>query len=363
MWQHQGGGLRLLTWPGRGWLPLWPGFLLCAVIGMAAAFVETRWGGPKVLYALLMGMAFHDLSATPHHQAGVNFSAQTLLKLGIGLLGARITLHQLAALGWPTIALIMAAVASTVACVALLARGLSMPWRLGVIAGAATAICGASAAMAMSAVLARDRPTEQRSLAIVVCATALSTVAMFCYPLACAYWHLPPLQASLLVGGGIHDVAQVAVAGYALGPQTGDLAVAVKLLRVAMLALVVMTASLWVRWHAGSPSISGAGADAATHGPLFIHVRGAGTPWLPWFMRLFVLLIVLRSMDWLPAVAARGLSDLSQCCLAIAAAAMGMRSSPRLLRQAGWPVLMAMLMGTLWLAACMLAGGHLLHGR
>lgn len=359
---HNGGLRMLMAAPGRRWSPLLPGLLLCTVIGMAAAFVEMRWGGPKVLYALLMGMVFHEFSATPRQQAGVDFSAQTLLKLGIGLLGVRITLHELAALGWPTIVLIVAAVASTILCVAMLARGLSMSWRVGVIAGAATAICGASAAMAMAAVLARDRSTEQRALAIVVCATTLSTLAMFCYPLLSTYWALPPLRAGLLVGGGIHDVAQVAVAGYALGPQTGDLAVVVKLLRVAMLALVVLVASTYGRWHADA---SRSDRSCGTAG-LFRHVRGDGgsaTPWLPWFMRLFVALAILHSLGWLPGAVSLTLSDLSQCCLAIAAAGMGMRSSPQLLRQAGWPLMTAMLLGTLWLAACMLAGGYLLHGR
>jgi uncharacterized membrane protein YadS len=151
------------------------------------------------------------------------------------------------------------------------------------------------------------------------------------------------------VGGGIHDVGQVAVAGYALGPHIGDVAVVVKLLRVAMLALVVAAASLWTRWHPGRDT---AGADH----------RPAPASWLPWFMRTFVALVLLRSLGWLPQAALNGLSDLSQCCLAMAAAGMGMRSSPRLLRQAGWPVLTAMVLGTLWLAACMLAGGHLLRG-
>lgn len=346
----QAGTLRLLAMarPRRHWMRLWPGLVLCAIIGMAAAYVETRWGGPKVLYALLLGMAFHELSDSPRQHAGVAFGAQTVLRLGIGFLGARITLHEVAALGWPTVALIMGGVFSTVLCVALMSRGLSLPWRIGIIAGGATAICGASAAMALSAVLARDRLTEQRTLAIVVCATTLSTVAMLGYPLLCSWWGLPPFQASLLVGGGIHDVGQVAVAGYALGPHIGDLAVVVKLLRVAMLALVVAAVSLWMRWR-----------PTAQASPTSRDPQGS---WLPWFMRIFVALALLRSIGWLPQIALQGLSDLSQCCLAVAAAAMGMRSSPRLLRQAGWPVLTAMLVGTLWLAICMLAGGYLLRG-
>jgi uncharacterized integral membrane protein (TIGR00698 family) len=336
-----------LTWPvfkhqGRS---LAPGLMLCIVIGMAAAFVEMQWGGPRVLYALLMGMAFHELSSSTRHGAGVSFSAQTLLRLGIGLLGARITLHQMATLGWPTVLLILAAVLSTIACVALVVKGLGMPWRIGLIAGGATAICGASAALAIAAALPRDRQTEQRTLAIVVCATTLSTVAMLCYPLLCSWLALRPYQSGLMLGGSIHDVAQVMVAGYTMGRDVGDTAILVKLLRVSLLAVVVLGISALLRWHtAGEPALR----------------HTAAPSWVPWFMRLFIGLAVLQSLHWLHPVASRILSDMSQSCLAVSAAALGMRSSLGMLRQAGWRIMAPMLIGAVWLAAFVLAGGMLM---
>jgi uncharacterized integral membrane protein (TIGR00698 family) len=346
-----------LTWPafkhqGRS---LAPGLMLCVVIGMAAAFIEMRWGGPRVLYALLMGMAFHELSGTTRHGAGVSFSAQTLLRLGIGLLGARITLHQMASLGWPTVALILAAVASTIVCVALVVKGLGMPWRIGLIAGGATAICGASAALAIAAVVPRDRLTEQRTLAIVVCATTLSTMAMLGYPLLCHWLALRPDQSGLMLGGSIHDVAQVMVAGYTMGRDVGDIAIIVKLLRVSLLAVVVLSVSALLRWHqAAQPSQ----ATSPHHGTM------SATPsWVPWFMQLFIGLAVLQSMQWLAPAISRMLSDLSQSCLAVSAAALGMRSSIGMLRQAGWRIMMPMLMGAVWLAAVVLCGGLLMPSR
>lgn len=337
-------------WPGllSTSRALAPGLLLCMVIGMAAAYVEARWGGPRVLYALLMGMVFHELSHAPRQHAGVNFSAQTLLRLGIGLLGARITFHDMATLGWPTLVLVLLAVVSTMACVALTVKGLGMPWRIGLIAGGATAICGASAALAIAAIVPRDRLTEQRTLAIVVCATTLSTVAMLSYPLLCTWMALSPTMSGLVLGGSIHDVAQVVVAGYTMGQDVGDVAIIVKLLRVAMLALVVMGISMALSWRARTQAVD---------------TQRASPSWMPWFMQLFVVLAFLQSMHWLPLVVGHGLSDLSQSCLAVAAAALGMRSSLGLLRQAGWRIMTPMFMGTLWLAGVVLGGGLLLQGR
>lgn len=309
-----------------------PGLMLCAVIALAAAFIHLRWGGPPVLLALLVGMAFHEFSAADRQRPGVDFAAQGLLRLGIGLLGARITTEQVGALGGGVIGFIVLGVGSTMVVVAGLVRLAGHRWRVGLIAAGATAICGASAALAIAAIWPREHDTDARTVAIVVCATALSTVSMIGYPLLCSALALPPLVSGVFLGGSIHDVAQVAVAGYALGPTTGDMAVVVKLTRVALLTLVVVAIA----------SVS----------------RTQGPRWrLPWFLVLFGVLMCLQSVHALPQAAGQALGEFSQACLVTAAAALGMRSTVQLLRQAGWRLLGPMLVGSLWLAGLMLAGG------
>ena len=68
-----------------------PGAGLAGVIALAATFVSTMHGGPQLLYALLIGVAFHYLSNEPRTKPGIEFCSRTLLRLGVGLLGARIT--------------------------------------------------------------------------------------------------------------------------------------------------------------------------------------------------------------------------------------------------------------------------------
>lgn len=337
-WRPTLSGLRALA----------PGALLCCVIALAAAFIEMRWGGSRMLFALVIGMAFHEFSAAPRQQPGVDFGAQTLLRLGIGLLGARITLSQLTALGAPSAALIVLAVASTLLLVAGSVRLARLPWHVGLIAGGATAICGASAALAIAAVLPRDRQTEGHTVAIVVAATTLSTVAMLSYPLLCSALGLPAPLAGLFLGGSIHDVAQVAVAGYALGGPTGDAAIVVKLMRVTLLTVVVVVVAAGWR-HMNRQQRVADGTPPTGRASL-----------MPWFMQLFVALMLLRTLQWLPDAAIRVASDLSQACLVVAAAALGMRSTVGLLRQAGWRLLLPMLIGSIWLGLVTLGGGWLL---
>jgi uncharacterized membrane protein YadS len=156
------------------------------------------------------------------------------------LLGVRITTTQIVALGWPTVAIVVAAVASTMAVAVLLGRRLGLPRTHSLLAGGAVAICGASAALAIAAVLPRDTKDGARTtLLVVVAVTLLSTVAMVLYPLLVRAFDLPPLLAGLFLGGTIHDVAQVVGAGYTVNPATGDAATVVKLFRVTLLSVVV----------------------------------------------------------------------------------------------------------------------------
>src|SRR4029077_5158372 len=119
--------------------------------------------------------------------------------------------------------------------------------RIGILTGGATAICGASAAIAIATVLPHDERSERELIFTIAGVTALSTVAMILYPIIVTRVRLDPNQAGIFLGGTIHDVAQVVGAGYSISPEVGDYAVLTKMMRVAFLLPVVMVISLVVR--------------------------------------------------------------------------------------------------------------------
>lgn len=203
------------------WLKLLPGTGLSGVIALAATFVSTLHGGPQLLFALFFGVAFHFLSQDARAKPGIEFCARGVLRLGVGLLGARITATQIAGLGWTTALIVIAAVVTTLLCGTLLGRRLGLTRPQGVLSGGAVAICGASAALAISSVLPRDKDSDRFTLTVVVTVTVLSTAAMVLYPLVARALHLPPELAGMFIGGTIHDVAQVVGAGYTIDQATG----------------------------------------------------------------------------------------------------------------------------------------------
>jgi uncharacterized integral membrane protein (TIGR00698 family) len=319
---------------------LWPGFGVAALIAVTATFVSERYGGPQFLFALLFGIAFNFLSGDPRTRPGIEFAARPVLRFGVGLLGVRITAGHIVDLGAPAILLVAAAVLVTILFGAALARALKRPLAEGVLTGGAVAICGASAALAISAVLPKDERSSQFTLLTVVGVTALSTLAMILYPAAVPLLDLDATAAGLFLGGTIHDVAQVVGAGYMVSPEAGVTATFVKLLRVAMLVPVVLALSLFFRSRSRSR-----GAAA-----------GARAPLLPWFLVMFVVLAAANSVGWVPAHVGDALASLSRGCLVAAIAALGVMTSFAELAALGWQPVILLVSETLFLAALIIGG-------
>lgn len=327
-----------------------PGLLLCAVIALSATFVAEHYGGPQLLYALLIGLAFHFLSRDGKIRPGLDFCGKTLLRAGVALLGLRITFAQVTALGWGTAALTVTGVASTIGLGLLLARWQRRPVEEGLISGCAVGICGASAALAVSSVLPQSRENERFTLLAVVGVTLMSTLAMVLYPLLAKTVGLTPAQSGVFFGATIHDVAQVVAAGMMLSSDgntaAADSATIVKLFRVMLLMPVVVLVAVAMR-----PRAPAVGDDA---------VAGADVPLVPGFLLAFIVFMLLATSSLIPPAAATAAGSLSRGLLVVAIASAGVKTSFEDLLQLGWtPV--AMLLGeTVWIAALVAVGVTLL---
>ena len=318
---------------------LLPGTALAAVIAMAATTVSTLHGGPQFLYALFFGIAFHYLSQEAKTRPGIEFCAHGVLRLGVGLLGARITASQIAGLGWETAAIVVTAVLTTLLCGTFLGKRFGLTRAEGVLSGGAVAICGASAALAISAVLPRTKESDRSTLMVVVTVTVLSTISMVVYPLIVKALHFPPELAGLFLGGTIHDVAQVVGASYMVNPETADYATIIKLFRVSMLAVVVIVVSSVFKQQREQMA---EGAQARKQ------------PLVPWFLWVFVVLVVVNSLGGVPSVVQTGLNDVSRACLVTAISALGVKTSFMQLARAGWRPFALLLIETVWMAAFVL---------
>ncbi|XGA80230.1 putative sulfate exporter family transporter [Halomonas sp. CH40] len=337
----------ILTTPKEGWLArliqrtgnyrnIGRGLLVCVTIALATTFIADHYGGPTLLYALLFGMSLHFLSEEGACREGVEFAARTVLRLGVALLGARMTFEQVGELGIGPVLTVIVSVAFVILAGAVMARMLGLSRDLGLLTGGAVGICGASAALALSAVMPRDENSERNTILTVVGVTTLSTVAMVIYPLIAGVLSLANAQAGIFLGGTIHDVAQVVGAGYMISEETGDTSTLVKLVRVAMLVPAVMV-FMWL-FRASRHAQSGA----------------TKVPMLPSFLVGFVVLVVINSLGLIPEAVNEGMSTLSRWCLVTAIAALGIKTSFQKLAVVGWKPVILMVLETLLLLAIVL---------
>ena len=302
-----------------------PGLLLAGAVALVAIFVERHSGVPVMVLALLLGYLTSTAVSQERFVAGIDFVSTTVLRLGVGLLGARITLDEITALGVPTLVGVPAIVAATILAGVALSSLLKRGAAFGVLAGGATAICGASAALAISAALPQTKNSERQVVFVIIGVTTLSTIAMVLYPLGARYLGLDALATGILFGASIHDVAQVVGAGYAVSDQTGDLAVTTKLYRVALLVPCV---ALIAVCFAGSRS-SGGGRH----------------PVLPWFLLVFIGLVIASSFGVLQGQ--QQISAVSSFFLVMAIAALGYKTSFGALARIGPAASMILVLETL----------------
>jgi uncharacterized integral membrane protein (TIGR00698 family) len=315
---------------------LFPGFIICLTVGLAANFLGEHYGAPAMLFALLLGMALHFLYEDPKCQPGIGFTGTTILRIGVALLGFRIALADVMTLGWHTVLLMVAGIATTILFGLLVARLFGLKRRFGALTGGAVAICGASAALALSAVMPKNSDQERDTVFAVVGVTALSTLAMIIYPMLSGLIGMSDAEAGIFIGATIHDVAQVVGAGYSISVEAGDLAALTKLMRVAMLLPVVLMFVLVFRAHAESGS--------AESKPKL----------LPGFLVAFVVFVAINSAVAIPGEVKSGLTALSRTCLVTAIAAIGLKSNLRNIATLGWRPVLLMVAETIWLAGLVL---------
>ena len=309
-----------------------PGFVVSAVIAGAASLVAFYTNGPVMLFALLIGMAMNFVGKVKACQPGIAFSSRFVLRLGVALLGFKITMGDVIGLGWGPVLLVVAAVALTVLISVPLAKWMGFDPRFGVLSGGATAICGASAAMAISAALPAHPRKESATRFTVVGVSTLSTVVMLLYPPLVRALGLDDSHAGIFIGASVHDVAQVVGAGYAVSTQAGDTATIVKLARVAMLLPVILCVGLFIR--------------SAEHVPV-----KERPPLLPWFVVAFALLVVLNSLLPVPQLVRDAGNSVSRFCLIASIAALGIKSRFKDIAAEGWRPAALMLLQTVLIGA------------
>ncbi|GAA0486715.1 putative sulfate exporter family transporter [Streptomyces sp. NPDC046215] len=312
--------------PAPGKLP----GLAMAAGGVAAAWAVHRLvpAVPLLTAAVVLGIAAAHTPAVRERvrgagRPGLTLAGKRLMRVGIVLLGLKLSLDDVLGLGWATVVMVCAVVAATFFGTLWLGRRLGLRGDQPLLIATGYSICGASAIGAVSEVSGSDEEDVATSVALV---TLCGTLAIAVLPLLHHPLGLDDAQFGRWVGAGVHDVGQVVATAQTAGPTALTDAVLVKLMRVAMLAPLVAAVAMSVRARRAAPAAP-AGSAAAT---------GKRPALVPLFVLGFLAMVAVRSTGRVPGSAL----DLAQHAqeLLLAAALFGLGSAvhlPTLTRTGG----------------------------
>jgi len=250
-------------------LPAVPILTLCVLIGLVLGQI------PALQPAL-------DGALKP----GLGLASRRLLRIGVVLLGLKLSLGDVIDLGGPTLIAVLIVVVLTFFGTLGMGRLARLPGDQPLLLAAGFSICGVSAIGAMAAVT-RSRPAEIAIPAALV--TLCGSLAIAVLPLLHAPLGLSDLQFGAWAGASVHDVGQVVAVAQTAGASALALAIAVKLTRVVLLAPLVAGVGLHRRYREPVPGDAG-GASASTGRP----------PIVPLFVAGFIAAIAVRTLVPVP---------------------------------------------------------------
>jgi uncharacterized integral membrane protein (TIGR00698 family) len=294
-----------------------------AALALALGTLAPRIGAPII--ALALGMAVAALTPARRSLPGLGSVSRYALQVAIVLLGATISLSEVASVGVSSVPVMLGSLATALITAALLGRRLGVPDRLRILIGVGTGICGASAIASVSSVT--DAPAREIRYAVSTI-FALNLVAVLLFPPLAHLLGMSPHAFGLWSGTAINDTSSVLAAGFAYSHAAGAYAVIVKLTRTTMIipiALYLATRTL------RRSTTKQTGERTGTGSPTAASLRRV----MPWFLVWFLAASTADSLGAFSPGARAAFADIGLALTTIALAAVGLSSNLRELRQTG----------------------------
>lgn len=274
----------------------------------------------EVTVAILLGVVIATLAGSRMQglDPGLQFASQRVLRLGIILLGARLSLAEVARIGAPSTIVIVAVMAVSFLVVLAASRLVKVEGRLAVLIAVGTAVCGNTAIVATAPIIgARAREVAYAVATI----TLFGTIAIFLYPAIGRALAVPQSSFGLWAGVAVNDTSQVVATSAAYGSQALDVATVVKLIRNALMApLLLLIATWWTSREKDAAVSAGRGIRRA----------------VPLFVLGFLALATLRTLGVIDAAEASTLDVAARALILVALAAVGMSIRVGELRATSW---------------------------
>lgn len=308
-----------------------PGLFLAVFIAFLAFGISTLIGGPQVLWALLMGIGISHWGRREVFKTGLDFAAFTVLKLGIILLGVRISLSDILEIGWGLLFGVTFVVFLSIVGAIAFAKAFQLSKAQGVLTAAAVSICGTSAAIAAHSLLQDTKENKNNLATTIIAVTLLSHIVMVLYPAIAKVLSLQDDAAGALIGLTVHNVAQAIGAGFIISDEAVASATIFKLIRISLLGPIIILFSLLMRFQNSESS------------------QERKTPLIPGFIILFVIMVGINSYGVFSSTVSQMLNHGSEWALLASVAAIGVQTRLFDLKATGRSIFSVLTAQSIWL--------------
>ncbi len=313
------------------------GVAICFTVAALSIFVERLIPGEILgasIIALFLGTIINSFFHPAWMKPALKFTSKKVLKIAIILLGASLSVKTILTVGKMTFFVMIFTFAMCFGGGFFLRKIFGLNWKLSNLISAGTGICGGSAVAAIAPVIDAD----DKDIAFAMSSTFLFDMVMVAiYPIMGRLLGMTDIAYGIWAGTSVNDTASVVASGYAFSEVAGDFATMVKLTRtIAIIPTVLVFAYIGMR-------IKKKELQAAS-GNQKVNLMKI----VPWFIGGFLILAILNSLGWIPAVASGLLKNTSKFLMVSALAAIGLNTSLLDFKKAGVaPVLYGITIDTL----------------
>ncbi|GAA4915199.1 putative integral membrane protein (TIGR00698 family) [Actinomycetospora succinea] len=297
-----------------------PGLLLALAVAAVATplgHLVPVVGGPVLAIVLGVGVGA-VVRPGARLRPGLAVASRPLLQVAIVLLGATLSLQQVATVGLGSLPVMLGTLAVALGGAWVLGRALGVRGHTQVLIGVGTGICGASAIAATTAVL---RPRDHEVAYALGTIFVFNVVAVLAFPPLGHALGMDAQSFGLWAGTAVNDTSSVLAAAFSFGADAGPYATVVKLTRTLTLVPIVLVLAVWSARRSGGEQ----GERTAL-------------PWakvVPWFLVAFVAASALDTLGAVPATWHGGITTAGTFLITTALAGIGLALRPGDLRRAG----------------------------
>ncbi len=327
------------------------GLFFAFLFALASNYIASvHWiqqhGFSPLVIAIVIGMVYGSTlrSYLPHEWTpGIQFAAKKILRFAIVFYGFRLTFQEVYQVGLHGFTLDVLIVALTMIMGSIIGiKIFKLDRDIAILISSGAAICGAAAVLATEGVL-KSEPYKA-SLAVIT-VVLFGTIAMFLYPFLqnLHFFNLDNIAYGIYAGASIHEVAQVVVAGNAVSPEAGNIAVIVKMTRVMLLAPMLIVLGCYIR-------------QSKQHSLNHTNTISAWKS-IPWFAVMFIFIVGFNSLNTLPQPIISLINQLDNFLLTMAMAALGIETNFKKVKDIGLkPIYFALFLFIWLILGCFLIG-------